>query len=168
MSLETNQLLHPLSSKWVLYAHLPHDTDWSLDSYKKLMDIKLLEDVISLNNKLPDTMITNCMLFLMKNNIKPVWEDDENREGGCFSYKINNLEIVDTWKELSYLLLGETITEDKELLSNINGITVSPKRNFCIVKVWLKNCSYTDSEVLNVPESMSKFGVLFKKHNPDS
>jgi len=168
MSLETNQLLHPLSCKWVLYAHLPHDTDWSLDSYKRLIDIKVLEDMISLNNKLPDTMITNCMLFLMKNDIKPVWEDDDNCDGGCFSYKINNLEIVETWKELSYLLLGETITEDKELLSNINGITVSPKRNFCIVKVWLKNCNYTESEVLNIPETMSKFGVLFKKHNPES
>ena len=24
---------HLLSDKWILWAHLPHDTDWSLKSY---------------------------------------------------------------------------------------------------------------------------------------
>ena len=28
---------HKLFDKWVLWAHLPHDTDWSLDSYKKII-----------------------------------------------------------------------------------------------------------------------------------
>ena len=27
---------HKLNTKWVLWAHLPHDTDWSLKSYKKI------------------------------------------------------------------------------------------------------------------------------------
>ena len=26
---------NPLYDKWVLWAHLPHDTDWSIKSYKK-------------------------------------------------------------------------------------------------------------------------------------
>ena len=26
--------LHLLSDKWVLFAHLPHSTNWSLKSYK--------------------------------------------------------------------------------------------------------------------------------------
>ena len=29
---------HPLHDKWVLWAHLPHDTDWSLKSYLKLLN----------------------------------------------------------------------------------------------------------------------------------
>ncbi len=32
MSVQT----HKLNSSWCLYAHLPHDTDWSASSYKKL------------------------------------------------------------------------------------------------------------------------------------
>ena len=28
---------HPLHDKWVLWAHLPHDTDWSLKSYIKIL-----------------------------------------------------------------------------------------------------------------------------------
>ena len=31
---------HHLYGKWVLWAHLPHDTDWTIRSYKRIMDIK--------------------------------------------------------------------------------------------------------------------------------
>ena len=31
-----NDNLHILSDKLRLWAHLPHDTDWSLKSYKKI------------------------------------------------------------------------------------------------------------------------------------
>ena len=27
----------PLCDKWVLWAHLPHDIDWSLKSYSQLL-----------------------------------------------------------------------------------------------------------------------------------
>ena len=35
----SQEMTHPLYDKWVLWAHLPHDTDWSLKSYKKIMTI---------------------------------------------------------------------------------------------------------------------------------
>ena len=28
--------INKLNNNWVLWAHLPHDTNWSLDSYKKI------------------------------------------------------------------------------------------------------------------------------------
>ena len=36
---------HPLIDKWVLWAHLPHNTDWSLKSYIKLQNLETVEDV---------------------------------------------------------------------------------------------------------------------------
>ncbi len=30
---------HLLYDKWVLWAHLPHDTDWSVKSYDKMMGV---------------------------------------------------------------------------------------------------------------------------------
>ena len=35
----SQEMTHPLYDKWVLWAHLPHDTDWSLKSYKKIMTV---------------------------------------------------------------------------------------------------------------------------------
>ncbi len=40
MEEETTQP-HALYDKWVLWAHLPHDTDWTLKSYKKLWYLQL-------------------------------------------------------------------------------------------------------------------------------
>ena len=30
------QEFHYLADKWTMWAHLPHDTDWSITSYKNL------------------------------------------------------------------------------------------------------------------------------------
>ena len=62
---EQTQMLHKLLHKWKLWAHLPHDTDWSLKSYKSISGIESVEEVIALYGALPDQVIKNCMLFLM-------------------------------------------------------------------------------------------------------
>ena len=45
----------------------------------------------------------------MRNNIKPIWEDVNNKNGGCFSYKIANKNVSKVWKEISYILVGESL-----------------------------------------------------------
>ena len=69
LSLENNSVLestkiHKLYDRWTLWAHLPHNTDWSLKSYIKIYEVDTAEQVLALNNSLPDLMINNCMLFL--------------------------------------------------------------------------------------------------------
>ena len=43
----SQEMTHPLYDKWVLWAHLPHDTDWSLKSYKKIMTVTSIEEMVS-------------------------------------------------------------------------------------------------------------------------
>ena len=64
----------------------------------------------------------------MKKGIIPVWEDPANRQGGCFSYKIANKSVYSIWKELTYLLVGESLSTNKEFVNQITGITISPKK----------------------------------------
>ena len=101
-----------LSDKWVLWAHLPHDTDWSLSSYKNIMEIGTVEGMIALYKVLPEKMVKNCMLFLMRKGVIPMWEDKKNRNGGCFSYKIPNKNVFKVWKMASFSLVGETLSID--------------------------------------------------------
>ena len=49
------------------------------------------------------------MLFIMRENINPIWEDVKNKEGGSFSFKIGNKFIKDIWETLTYALWGEYI-----------------------------------------------------------
>ena len=62
---------NPLSDEWCLWAHLPHDTDWSLNSYKKIFNTTTAEEVIAINDALPSRLVKNCMLFMMRKGITP-------------------------------------------------------------------------------------------------
>lgn len=163
----TDSILHELSDSWILWAHLPHDTDWSLKSYMKIYEFNTVEQAITITETLPPVLVTNCMLFLMRKGINPIWEDERNRNGGCFSYKIPNKDVPDAWKQFSYSLVGETMSDNNKLLPHINGITISPKKNFCIIKVWLANCSFQDAAVIREVHGITSHGCLFKRHVPE-
>ena len=159
---------HPLNNSWTFYAHLPHDTDWSITSYRKILDIKYAEELISVMETLSDKMIQNCMLFMMANGVKPIWEDEKNRQGGSFSFKLSNDEVVHLWKDLIYKTLGHTITDELSVYNKINGITISPKRNFCIVKIWMSDCSVKNIDFLRDSfRTLYDKTAIFKKHNPE-
>ena len=154
---------HELNTEWVVYAHLPHDTDWSLKSYKTLLKTKYIEEFITLIESLPNEIMTNCMLFIMKSGIQPRWEDINNKNGGCFSYKVSNKMVVDIWKKMAYKLIIHNLLKPN-VNDTINGITISPKKNFCIIKVWFKDCTNRNPETIDYFTGLTPFGCLFKKH----
>ena len=75
-------LFHKLKFKWNLWAHLPQDSDWTVKSYKKVYQFKTIEESIAIIESLPHDLVKNCMLFIMKDGIIPMWEDQKNRNGG--------------------------------------------------------------------------------------
>jgi len=172
METETTTVVHKLeehllSDKWVLWAHLPHDTDWSLKSYIKIVEMNSAEEVISLCNSIPEKMIKNCMLFLMRKEINPTWEDVRNCKGGCFSFKVINKNVYTVWNDCIKGLTGGCVSSNKNFMENINGITISPKKSFCILKFWMTDLQYQNpKEIINI-EGLSSHGCLFKKHNPN-
>ena len=155
---------HRLSDKWTFWAHLPHDTDWTINSYKSLLTVSTIEEMIAILDCLPATLVNNCMLFMMRDGVMPLWEDKNNCDGGCFSYKINNNHVKQVWDELCCLVVGSTISKDKKFVSNITGITISPKKSFCIMKIWMQDCSQQNVTKIKEIKNLSSQGCLFKKH----
>ena len=161
-------LHHKLNNEWTLWAHLPHDTDWTTQSYKNVFTMTTVEETIALSESLPEVLVINCMLFIMKKGISPVWEDPANRQGGCFSYKIANKSVYSIWKELTYLLVGESLSTNKDFVKQITGITISPKKSFCIIKIWMSTCDFQNPElVTNEIKGLTTMGCLFKRHSPE-
>ena len=159
---------HPLIGKWDLYYHLPHDKSWDLASYKVIMNcIDTAEKTVAINESLSENVVKFSMLFAMRSGITPQWEDPKNRTGGCFSFKVINKQVFEVWKALFYAMCGETLCINKQHSKLVNGITISPKRNFCIVKIWLENCSLQDPNIVIDIPNLQKQGCLFKKHAPE-
>jgi hypothetical protein len=157
-----------LHGKWDLYYHLPNDKQWDIHSYKTISkNIQTVDTLIPINESLTEDIIKYCMLFVMRSGITPMWEDIHNRTGGCFSFKVINKHVHEVWKTLFYALCGESLCIDKAHSRFVNGITISPKKSFCIVKIWLKDYSLQDPNIIIPIENLSKQGCLFKKHAPE-
>lgn len=171
MTTDTSRIVeeyNKLSDKWTLWAHLPHDTDWSIKSYKEIFTVSNVEETIAITETLPPILVQNCMLFWMREGIKPTWEDPKNRNGGCFSYKVVNKTVFDSWKELTYSILGNTISKQMSFVDKVTGFTISPKKNFCIIKIWMADCTNQNPAIVtNEIKGIVSQGCIFKKHAPE-
>ncbi len=164
----STETFHTLSNNWTLWAHLPHNTDWTLKSYIPISTFKNVEETIGLTETLPSVLVENCMLFIMKEGVKPIWEDPNNRNGGSFSYKVSNKNVYKVWKDLTYVLVGGTISKQSKFVNCVTGITISPKKSFCIIKIWMADCNNQNPEIVTTDvKGLLPQGCLFKKHTPE-
>lgn len=147
--MEENNLIykHPTNTQWIVWYHNPSDKNWDISSYKDIIEISSIEDYCVLKNTwnkcLPKT--NEGMFFLMRKtkdgSIYPQWEDKNNIKGGYWSYKVFKEYSENAWFELMSFMIGEHILDDQEYIMDINGISISPKKNFCILKIWNKDCN---------------------------
>ena len=159
---------HNLKNNWTLWAHLPHNTDWSIKSYIHIFTFKTLEDTIAVTETLPSVLVENCMLFIMREGVRPIWEDPKNKNGGCFSYKVSNKNVYKVWKDLTYVIVGESVSKNVNFVNCVTGITISPKKNFCIIKIWMTDCNNQNPEIVTSDiKGLVSQGCLFKKHIPE-
>ncbi len=166
MSSNNTNPLHLTKDSWTLWAHLPQDNNWRLDSYKKVAKYNSIEEAIAVTETLPEPLVKYCMLFVMKEGIAPMWEDPKNMDGGNFSYKISNKIVVETWRDLSYMLVGGVLSNNTEIANSITGISISPKKNFCIIKIWFNTCKNQNPALItNEIPGITSQGVLFNKHD---
>ena len=164
----STEAFHPLSNNWTLWAHLPHNTDWTLKSYIPISTFKNVEETIGVTETLPPVLVENCMLFIMREGVKPIWEDPNNRNGGSFSYKVSNKNVYKVWKDLTYVLVGGTISKQSKFVNCVTGITISPKKSFCIIKIWMADCNNQNPEIVTTDvKGLLPQGCLFKKHTPE-
>lgn len=130
--------MNKLNNDWSCWIHYQNDNEWTLESYKHIAKFSYLKEITLFIENLHDSIIKKTMVFFMKDAILPLWETEDNIDGGCFSYKISNNNIVAIFKILLYKIVGNTLIDDENINLNINGISISPKKNFCIIKIWMK------------------------------
>jgi hypothetical protein len=153
-----------LNNNWTLWSHNLNNNDWSIKGYKNIYKITTVEEFWRFFLKLNLNIIQNEMLFYMKNDIEPLWENKDNIDGGCWSYKISKKEAYISWIEICMAISSETLIDEKHN-SIINGISISPKKNFCIVKIWTNNSLYKNSNLLsNNIYNLNLTACLFKAH----
>ncbi|MBV68170.1 MAG: hypothetical protein CMG26_07435 [Candidatus Marinimicrobia bacterium] len=156
---------YQLNSNWCIWYHSIKDNNWKNNSYKNIYKISNIYELKSFIDTIETIHLQNGMFFIMKDDIFPTWEDPDNRNGCCVSFKISNKDLKEQFDFIVYRVLSGDILKDKENTDYLNGISVIPKKEFNIVKLWLRDYDENYIEHLNIYEPyFVKDKSLIKKH----
>jgi hypothetical protein len=147
-----NFMHEKLSNYYRVLGHHNDDKSWDYISYYNITILNNWLDVSSflstLNTVKGECSLTDFDIFVMKNEISPMWEDNENRNGSICSVKIDSL--VDGYEIFRVLLTNicnnTLLCFSSDTWNTINGISFSSKKidnikedNYCvIIKLWFK------------------------------
>lgn len=151
-----------LDETWSLYFHDPDNSSWTKDSYNVIATVSTPTEWVQVDKAFKE-LWQKGMFFLMREHILPLWEDPCNTKGGCFSFKVNKPEAMEYWFKLGAKMLGSELGKKDEVMENVCGISISPKRNYCIMRIWISNNAFNDISMYNIdiPEYTQ---VMYKEH----
>lgn len=156
---------HYLNDIWNVYYHSTTDPDWSIYSFTLIASFSSLKQWCIIFNSLEEYW-KKGMFFIFREHIKPHWEDEHNINGGCYSMKINAAEFNDKLFETTAQMLGETLAVDQKHSTNINGLSMTPKKNANIIRIWLKDNEYSAKSLYNI-EPVKYSPLMYKRHKED-
>jgi len=159
-----------LSNNYKFWYHSITDKDYSLKSYinlsKDLKDqkIRTINELWQIYKKIDNGNFKAGMFFLMRDEIMPTWEDKNNVNGGYWSLRIIKDGINEIWKKISAAFVGNLLMKNPENMSYITGISLSPKIDFCTIKIWNNDNSKNDRNLLNDFDFLDKNSILYRSH----
>ena len=139
-----------MENSFRVLAHHNDDKSWDYNSYHNITTLKNWRDLgtffKTLNKISGECSYTDFDIFVMKNEISPMWEDSENRNGSICSIKIDSLpDGYEIFKNLIINMANNTLLKfNPSNWDNINGISFSSKKldnteTYCIIlKIWFK------------------------------
>ena len=135
------------TGSWTVYFHSPEETKWTLNTFVSLGSMKTWHQFWSIMEVLKTESFSDGMFFLMRDPAPPLWESHYHIRGGCYSFRCQKKEAADVYLTyISAAMLGGAATSDD---NKINGISISPKRGFNIIKVW-----NTDAQKFSQPSTL--------------
>lgn len=157
--------VHPIpTGSWTVYFHEPEDKSWTAESYKKLQTVTSWEALGSLLRELGTHKTTNGLLRIMRGDISPLWENKANIRGGSYCLKVTRRNSIEVFNR--YLAAAILNACAKDPANDIVGVTISPKKGFCIIKIWNLNAkafgSPADLHLLH--EEVKTEEILYRCH----
>ena len=141
--------------KWVLWYHDPDNRDYSLESYLIIADFSTAEQFWSVIDTIPKEAWECGMFFFMKKGRKPLWELPENEAGGAWSKKIEASQAQTSFIDLMVHCISDELMVNKA--ETLVGISISPKGQFHIIKIW--NTTTTVSTKAHLNQSLTYYKV---------
>lgn len=155
-----------LPNKYVLWCHDILNKDWSIKGYIKLCCISTISDFWRLINNLDKIGYRSNNFFLMKEDTEPIWEHINNRNGGICSFRTDIDLALNVYEDLCINMVRGELIDNME---DINGISISPKNNWAIIKIWNKDKNNDLSSLLknNLAKKYNNYSIKYKANEPE-
>jgi hypothetical protein len=186
IDIDENLFDNDLPSSYRVLAHHNDDKNWDYLSYHNITTMSKWRELgqffNTLNTISGECKYTDFDIFIMKNEISPMWEDIENRNGSICSIKIDSItDGYELLRNLSYHMVNNTLLKfTPNLWDIVNGLSFSPKKidnynldSFCvIIKIWFKVniLNYGNIDKLfndNIAESINRYSIKVKSIKPE-
>ena len=150
-----------LPQKYVLWVHDLNNKNWTINSYEKKFEFTNVETFCGFLNNFYRLGYIHMHFFIMKEGVDPIWEHEENRDGGVCSIKIEIDQCVDIFVDLLCRAVSNSLST---VPNDINGISISPKNNWAIIKIWnrSRNNPLPDTLTEDFKEKYQKIGLRYK------
>ena len=135
------------SGSWTLYFHSPEETKWTLNTFVNLGPMKTWRDFWSIIDTVKSECLSDGMFFMMRDPCPPLWESHQNIYGGCYSFRCQKKDAAEIYINYLITCMMDNLSSNEQ--NKINGVSISPKRGFNIIKVWNTNAkNFKDSNDL--------------------
>lgn len=160
-----------LNSSWVLWYHYDINI-WTQSSFRKIAKIETVEDFWIMVDMLKDNQVMIEHIFFMREGIYPVWEDPNNRSGGCWSLKIDIKDSYTTLVKILMYVIGENILfkGDENISEELTGVSLCQKNNYnCVLQLWTSNNKNNKINYLQKAiTDQYGFEIIYRPHIVDS
>jgi len=143
---------------------------------KKIAEFDSVEDFWGIFQHLrkPDSCRAGIEYFMFKEPIKPMWEDENNKNGGRISIKLRKDYTTIIWEEMIFALIGGILP--KQMKEEINGIVVTSRKEYNTLQIWFKTYEkqiITDlgqciRDILVIPQEVNLEIKQFNKSNSNN
>lgn len=155
---------HLLNNKWSFWIDDKKkkiSENW-LDHIIYVMSIKSIEDFWSIYNNIYNALELPLFsdYYLFKNDIRPMWEDACNKDGGKISIILQkkSKHLNDIWLITNLLCIGETLNT-----TYISGITLNIRKYNDRINIWTSTSDVKMIEDLSM-EWKTKLNTHFKNN----
>lgn len=142
-------------------SHVPLNTSWtfwldktergaSFSEYeanlRKIYTVSTVQRFWSVYNNIPliNEVGEKYGYLLMRDERRPLWEDDKNRRGGTWRLKISKRDSPAVWKELLLAAIGEQFTDHVAPGDEICGVSISIREKEDLVQIWNVNSALAE------------------------
>jgi len=149
---------------WVLYHHSMAETKWTLATFQPVATLTTWREFWAVMDSIGSSSLAESMFFLMRKGIDPLYENFQNIRGGSYSLRISKDQAGECFLVYAIAMMLADATTDKTNI--VNGMSISPKRGFSILKIWNTDCiKYKDPSELKLHwEGIRAADVLYTPH----